>query len=343
MRTVQIGERYAGEGMEAAHVNTVLDERSGPVGVAWASALATPTRGHAPFLAVIRPGLPVQPPTLFVNKATIAGERHAEMTWGAAQAAVAAGVADCIADDTIKAEWLGELVLIAAVWVNPNAADAKAVFENNRRATRRALRQWMTTAHPIELEGLNVPAFAVDSAFPVVAVVGMIRPQVIIARSVLAACPADELRAILSHEQQHLARRDNLRRAVLTWLPDVLSFLPAGSALIAMWHDATEAVADDAASELGPTGRVSLAAALLRVARLAPAGSPVISLPASALYRGEDIAERVHRLLAPQSPAIDTSLSGWRRTAMSAGLIVGGGMALHAMHEIVEAAVSFLP
>jgi len=210
-------------------------------------------------------------------------------------------------------------------------------------ATRRALRQWMTTAHPIELEGLNVPAFAVDSAFPVVAVVGMIRPQVIIARSVLAACPADELRAILSHEQQHLARRDNLRRAVLTWLPDVLSFLPAGSALIAMWHDATEAVADDAASELGPTGRVSLAAALLRVARLAPAGSPVISLPASALYRGEDIAERVHRLLAPQSPAIDTSLSGWRRTAMSAGLIVGGGMALHAMHEIVEAAVSFLP
>ena len=51
-------------------------------------ALATPTRGHAPFLAVIRPGLAVQPPTLFVNKATIAGERHAEMTWGAAQAAV---------------------------------------------------------------------------------------------------------------------------------------------------------------------------------------------------------------------------------------------------------------
>jgi 5,6,7,8-tetrahydromethanopterin hydro-lyase len=140
MPTVQIGESYVGEGMEAAHINTVLGERSGPVGVAWTTALATPTRGHAPFLAVIRPGLPVQPPTLFVNKATIAGERHAEMTWGAAQAAVAAGVADCIADDTIKAEWLGELVLIAAVWVNPNAADAKAVFENNRRATRRALR-----------------------------------------------------------------------------------------------------------------------------------------------------------------------------------------------------------
>jgi hypothetical protein len=51
----------------------------------------------------------------------------------------------------------------------------------------------------------------------------------------------------------------------------------------------------------------------------------------------------VRRLLAPPSPPVNTRLSGWRRTAMSGGLIVGGGMALHAMHEIVEAAVSFLP
>ena len=43
-----IGESYIGEGAEAAHVNTVLGERSGPVGVAWATALATPERrAHA--------------------------------------------------------------------------------------------------------------------------------------------------------------------------------------------------------------------------------------------------------------------------------------------------------
>jgi hypothetical protein len=210
-------------------------------------------------------------------------------------------------------------------------------------ATRRALRHWMTTADPIALEGVTVPAFAVDSAFPVVAVVGTFRPRIIVARSVLAACPADEMRAILAHERQHLGRRDNLRRAVLTWLPDALSFLPAGSALIAMWHDAAEAVADEGASHLGAAGRVALASALLRVARLAPAGSPVVSLPASALYRGEDIGDRVRRLLAPPSPPIETRLSGWRRTAMSATVLAGGAMALHAMHEIVEAAVSFLP
>ena len=39
-----IGESYIGEGAEAAHVNTVLGERTGPVGVAWATALATPRR-----------------------------------------------------------------------------------------------------------------------------------------------------------------------------------------------------------------------------------------------------------------------------------------------------------
>jgi 5,6,7,8-tetrahydromethanopterin hydro-lyase len=35
-----IGESLVGEGAEAAHVNTVPGRRDGPVGVAWATALA---------------------------------------------------------------------------------------------------------------------------------------------------------------------------------------------------------------------------------------------------------------------------------------------------------------
>ena len=136
---MQIGESFVGEGVEAAHINTMLGERSGPVGIAWASALATPTRGHAPFVTIIRPGLAVQPPTLFVNRVGIAGERHSEMTWGAAQAGVATGVADAVAEEIISPDWVSELVLIAAVWVHPKAADAKAVFANNRAAIRDAL------------------------------------------------------------------------------------------------------------------------------------------------------------------------------------------------------------
>ncbi|WP_344882887.1 formaldehyde-activating enzyme [Nonomuraea antimicrobica] len=134
---MQIGESFVGEGAEAAHVNTVLGARSGPVGTAWATALATPSQGHAPFVAVLRPSLPVQPMTLFVNKAAIAGPSHGNLTWGPAQAGVAAGVADAVADGVIDDPQ--GLVLIAAVWVNPDAEDADAVYANNRTATRRAL------------------------------------------------------------------------------------------------------------------------------------------------------------------------------------------------------------
>jgi 5,6,7,8-tetrahydromethanopterin hydro-lyase len=135
----QIGECFSGDGSDAAHVNTVLGRYGGPVEVAWATALATPRAGHVAFVAVLRPNLPVQPLTLFVNKATIAGERHAELTWGAAQAGVAVGVADAVAAGIVPEVEAADLLLIAAVWVNPDARDADAVFANNRLATADAL------------------------------------------------------------------------------------------------------------------------------------------------------------------------------------------------------------
>jgi 5,6,7,8-tetrahydromethanopterin hydro-lyase len=61
------------------------------------------------------------------------------LTWGAAQAGVAGGVADALADGSIRADEVAALVLITAVWVSPAARDAEAVYRNNRRATREAL------------------------------------------------------------------------------------------------------------------------------------------------------------------------------------------------------------
>ena len=135
-----IGESFVGDGADAAHVNTVLGDRDGPVGTAWATALATPRPGHTPFVAVLLPGLAVKPLTLFVNKATITGEAHGVLTWGAAQAGVAGGVADAVSEGIISEADADALVLIAAVWVNPAASDAGLVFANNRAATREALR-----------------------------------------------------------------------------------------------------------------------------------------------------------------------------------------------------------
>ena len=136
-----IGESFVGEGVNAAHVNVVLGRRDGPVGTAWASALATPSAGHAPFVAVARPGVPAVPATLYVNKAPIGGPAHGNMTWGPAQAGVAQGVGQALEESLIDSGEVDNLVLIAAVWVNPNADDEMEVFRNNRTATLEALRK----------------------------------------------------------------------------------------------------------------------------------------------------------------------------------------------------------
>jgi hypothetical protein len=211
-------------------------------------------------------------------------------------------------------------------------------------ATNRVIRGWMRTASPVVLPGIPVSAFAIDASFPVVAVVGMFRRRLLVARPVLAACSPAELAAISEHERWHLRHHDNVRRALMACLPDPLSMTDGGERLAERWHAANELAADDAAGAIGPTGRCDLAAALLNVARLVPPGGTLALLPASALYRGEDIGHRVRRLVSvPTPPMPDEPSSRLRRLALAAALLVIAGLALHGMHEIVEAAVTYLP
>lgn len=134
-----IGESFVGEGVNAAHVNVVIGRKGGPVETAWTTALATPRTGHAPFVAVVRPGVPTLPFTLFVNKATMGGDSHVNLTFGAAQAGISAGVASAVADGIVPAKEVRDLLCIAAVYVNSEADDEGEVFENNRRAVREAI------------------------------------------------------------------------------------------------------------------------------------------------------------------------------------------------------------
>jgi 5,6,7,8-tetrahydromethanopterin hydro-lyase len=135
----QFGEAFVGAGPNAAHLNTVLGARGGPVEVAWATSLATPTVGHQRFVTVARPGVPVKPLTLFVPKAEVRPGSHETMTWGAAQAGVAGGVVDAVTAGVVDAASTDRLLLIAAVWVDPTADDADEVYANNRAATLGAL------------------------------------------------------------------------------------------------------------------------------------------------------------------------------------------------------------
>jgi 5,6,7,8-tetrahydromethanopterin hydro-lyase len=63
------------------------------------------------------------------------------MTWGPAQAGVAKGVGQAIEQAVVDVDDVDNLVLIAAVWVNPNADNEAEVFQNNATATLEALQK----------------------------------------------------------------------------------------------------------------------------------------------------------------------------------------------------------
>lgn len=214
------------------------------------------------------------------------------------------------------------------------------------RETRRLLSAWLSDATPLDLpqlRPLSVPAYRISTHFPVVAVVGVVRPTLVVDASVLDACSPEQLSAILAHEHGHLRRWDNLRRALFVATPDLFAWTRVGPALRDLWRDATEEAADDVAAEAGEETRMHLADALLHVARIAQ-GSVANSLrasqlPASALYRGESVERRVRRLLAPAEA--ENPRRPW--AALTVTTAIGVAFALQReFHNVIEVAVNSL-
>src|SRR5262245_63943634 len=92
-----IGEALTGEGNEVAHIDLMIGSKDGPVGVAFANALADQKQGHSNLLAVLAPNLMCKPATVLITKVTIKGATQAVQMFGPAQAAVAKAVSDCVA------------------------------------------------------------------------------------------------------------------------------------------------------------------------------------------------------------------------------------------------------
>jgi 5,6,7,8-tetrahydromethanopterin hydro-lyase len=142
-----IGEAFEGSGPNAAHINVVLGEKA-QLGSAYALAAASPGPGHIPFQAVLAPNVPAKPATLFVGKAVLRDERHERMTWGPAQAGVAAGITAALLDGVLPPKAADDWLAIALVWVDWNADDAEAVYANNRAAARAACERALMTGWP---------------------------------------------------------------------------------------------------------------------------------------------------------------------------------------------------
>src|SRR5438132_11850391 len=96
-----IGEALVGEGNEVAHIDLLIGPKTGPVGVAFANALADQKHGHSNLLAVLTPNLICKPATVLITKVTIKGAPQAVQMFGPAQAAVAKAVSDCVAEGTV--------------------------------------------------------------------------------------------------------------------------------------------------------------------------------------------------------------------------------------------------
>jgi len=134
-----IGEALCGEGNEVAHIDLLIGSKDGPVGMAFANALANQSAGHTNLLAVLTPNLVCKPATVLITKVTIKGMSQAAQMFGPAQKAVAKAVADCVAAGIIAKGDVENLVIVAGVFIHPDAKDDKKIYQYNYEATKLAI------------------------------------------------------------------------------------------------------------------------------------------------------------------------------------------------------------
>ncbi len=137
--SMYVGEALFGEGNEIAHIDLLIGSKDGPVGSAFANALARQSEGHSNLLAVLTPNLAVKPATVLITKVTIKGMKQAVQMFGPAQAAVAKAVADSVAAGVIPKDQAESLCIVCGVFIHPAAEDDKKIYDFNYESTKMAI------------------------------------------------------------------------------------------------------------------------------------------------------------------------------------------------------------
>lgn len=184
---------------------------------------------------------------------------------------------------------LAGAVLLAAVAVRAWRA---------ARVTRRLAAAWRATGVERRVDGWSGRAWVVDTPFPVVAVIGVRQAELFVSADVIRACSPRELAIVAAHERAHVTGRDNLTRLLIALTPAVVG---AARRLERAWEATAEELADLTARS-GGTG-VTLARALLKVARLADRHPDMPALAISAFIGDGSLDARVRRLLDPPRAA----------------------------------------
>ncbi len=212
--------------------------------------------------------------------------------------------------------------------------DALANGVRSWRRTQQIVGAWRQSATPITLPAWARRAWTIRRRFPVVAVVGIVRPQLFVARQVTAGCTPRELAAIAAHEAAHVDARDNLLRLLFRLTPGVSIAAAIADPIERAWTVAAEEAAD--ARARAKDGGVELASALTKVARMAADATPEI-LPVSAFIGGDDLEHRVRRLL--ESPARSRGFHwGWISVSCAVAIAIAlqSTAVLHKLHDAFE-------
>jgi hypothetical protein len=143
----------------------------------------------------------------------------------------------------------------------------------------RTFRAWLHSAHP----GATI------------ALVGIVRPHVLVSEEARNYLAPAELSMALRHEESHAKSHDNLKRLLILLAPGPF---PGFRDLERNWKLLAEYAADEHAAAGDPERSLSLAAALVRIAKLGVTPEP--PLVTSFLAAANDLESRVDRLLNPK-------------------------------------------
>ena len=213
--------------------------------------------------------------------------------------------------------------------------------------TRKFTRSCLKTGRELHLSPGSSPVLVVESEVPILAMAGVIRPRLVLSQGVLNSLSHDQLAAAVRHERAHLTSADNLKRLLVILSPEIFPFVHAFSRIEQAWKKISEWAADDSAVENDTLRSLSLASALIRVARLGapPRLSPLCTALVSrdAANADSDLADRVDRLLH-QAPAGNDPPKRWANfagcSAIPMGLLVmiaaSRPSTLHPVYQLLE-------
>jgi Zn-dependent protease with chaperone function len=225
----------------------------------------------------------------------------------------------------------------AAGWLGSIARVAHAFA-----ASVRFNRAWQQGGRETLLAGESSKAVIVEKDAPLLALVGVFRPRLVVSQTVLRSLSTEELHLALQHENSHRISRDNLKRLVLLLAPAPVPFLRGFSSLERSWAKFSEWAADDEAVSGDSRRALSLAAALLRVARMGAA--PRLSFLHTSLVAGDhDLSARVDRLMdlqplpaKPFSRTCSVAIGSGLGLVVCIAILLTGHTTLSYVHRLLE-------